>query len=126
MNGKEHMKPWIEKVWISNNIFIDPDGEYIHGVLNRDVEAFFTDLGDTVEDRKGVREEIMKNLNIYKIINNKQFKKDDAWSIWLLNYSIGNKIVKLKWKHDFHIDWVKKWFETNSTWPKWRADLNES
>ena len=37
MNEKKH-----SKVWISNNIFIDPDGESIPGILNRDVEVFYT------------------------------------------------------------------------------------
>ena len=68
----------------------------------------------------------MKKLKIVKITNTKQYEKDDTWPIWLTNYAIGHKIVKLKWNHSFHADWVKKWFEKSSSCPKWRADMNKT
>ena len=68
----------------------------------------------------------MKKFKEIKISNKKQFEKEDTCPICLCNYEIGHKIVKLKWNHAFHVKWVKKWFENNSSCPKWRADMNKT
>ena len=81
---------------------------------------------DEDEEKTGVKEEIMKKFKVLTIRNKKLIQNEESWSIWLNNYGYGHKIIKLPCKHDFHVDWVKKWFEKNSSCPKCRKDLNKS
>jgi len=80
---------------------------------------------DHEEESQGVKEDVFKKLKVIKIRSKKQYSKDDTCSIWLANYGYGHQIVKLPCKHDFHVKWVKKWFEKKSSCPKCRKDLNE-
>ena len=56
--------------------------------------------------------------------------KSNEWSIWITKYeqedtvkgsfSMNIFIVLPIWFHTYHAEWIRLWFDQNSSWPFWR------
>lgn len=52
--------------------------------------------------------------------------KNKTCAIWLMDYEQEDSIKVMPiWFHTYHSEWIRLWFNNNSTWPFWRKEFTK-
>ena len=64
--------------------------------------------------------QVFNNL-AQKLITSQIDSQYDAWSIWLIEFTQGDRVITLPWneRHFFHKEWIRQWLHRKRTCPLW-------